>query len=142
MAMENLNNIFDKVGRIWFTMTASYLVDIGFRRASKLSDEEIESVEDQSWITAEGQKTMMETARQISKESSPVEFIQFCMAKEIFENPAKDRDLLWDTLKEHFGHNVEISCYGDPDDPDSVTLEDLDNGTIILDADMYTIVEK
>ena len=43
-------------------------------------------------------------------------------------------NLLWDTLREHLGHKVEIAVYGDVDDPASVTLEDLDTGTVILDA--------
>ena len=48
-------------------------------------------------------------------------------------------DLLWNTLKNHFGHKVEIAVYGDIDNPASVTLEDLDTNEVILDAEIYTI---
>lgn len=48
-------------------------------------------------------------------------------------------DLLWNILKNHFGHKVEIAVYGDVDNPASVTLEDLDTNEVILDAEIYTI---
>ena len=47
--------------------------------------------------------------------------------------------LLWNILKKHAGHNVEIGIYGDPDNPESITLEDMDTNEIILDAELYTI---
>ena len=50
--------------------------------------------------------------------------------------------LLWDILKEHRGHKVEIACYGDWDNPVSITLEDMDTNEIILDAGIYTICSR
>lgn len=50
-----------------------------------------------------------------------------------------DNDALWNLLKGHFGHRVEIAVYGDTDSPASVTLEDLDTNEVILDAELYTI---
>lgn len=51
-------------------------------------------------------------------------------------------NLLWDILKDHFGHKVEIAVYGDVDNPASVTLEDMDTNEIILDAELYTICAR
>lgn len=51
-------------------------------------------------------------------------------------------ELLWNLLKEHFGHKVEIAIYGDIDNPMSITLEDLDTDTVILDAEIYTICSR
>ena len=50
--------------------------------------------------------------------------------------------LLWNVLKDHIGHRVEIALYGDPEDPDSITLEDLDTSSIILDAGIYTVCAR
>lgn len=50
--------------------------------------------------------------------------------------------LLWNILKDHLGHKVEIACYGDPDNPASITLEDLDTNEVILDAGIYTICAR
>lgn len=55
---------------------------------------------------------------------------------------ARRNDLLWDTLADHWGHKVEIALYGDPDAPVSVTLEDMDTNTVILDAELYTLLER
>jgi hypothetical protein len=49
---------------------------------------------------------------------------------------------LWDILKNHFGHKVSIAIYGDVNSPASVTLEDEDTGSIILDAGIYTLQER
>lgn len=51
-------------------------------------------------------------------------------------------ELLWNILKEHFGYEVEIAIYGDVDDPASITLEDMDTGEVILDAEIYTICAR
>ena len=50
--------------------------------------------------------------------------------------------MLWDILKNHLGHKVEIAVYGDPEDPASVTLEDLDTNEVILDAGIYTLAAR
>ena len=51
-------------------------------------------------------------------------------------------NLLWDILKEHRGHNVQIVSYGDFDDPDNIALECEDCGAVILDAEIYTICAR
>lgn len=48
-------------------------------------------------------------------------------------------ELLWNILREHFGHKVVIAVYGDLDNPVSVTLEDVVTNEVILDAGIYTI---
>lgn len=50
--------------------------------------------------------------------------------------------LLWNLLKEHRGHNIEIAWYGNEDDPVSITLEDMDTSEVILDAGVYTICAR
>ena len=50
--------------------------------------------------------------------------------------------ILWELLKKHAGHNVEIALYGDPDNPASITLEDMETNEIILDAEIYTICAR
>ena len=54
----------------------------------------------------------------------------------------KMNELLWNILKEHFGHKVEIAIYGDPDSPANITLEDMDTGEVILDSEIYTICAR
>lgn len=51
-------------------------------------------------------------------------------------------ELLWNILKEHFGHRVEIAVYGDLEDPANICLEDLDTNEVILDAEIYTICAR
>lgn len=51
-------------------------------------------------------------------------------------------ELLWNILKDHYGHRVEIALYGDEEDPQCVTLEDMDTNEVILDAELYTICAR
>lgn len=47
------------------------------------------------------------------------------------------KNLLYELLKRHFGHNVEISQYGDGV---NFALEDIDTGEVIFDTDIYDLV--
>ena len=44
-------------------------------------------------------------------------------------------EILWNILKEHIGHNVEIVYYGDKDSPVDICLECTDCNEVILDAE-------
>lgn len=45
---------------------------------------------------------------------------------------------LWNALKRHRGHKVEIVSYGDWDDPVDICLECEDCGEVIIDAELYS----
>lgn len=51
-------------------------------------------------------------------------------------------EILWNLLKEHIGHNVEIVYYGDANNPANISLECNDCGEVILDAELYTICAR
>ena len=51
-------------------------------------------------------------------------------------------EILWNLLKNHIGHDVQIVYYGDPDDPVDICLECNDCGEVILDAELYTICAR
>ena len=53
-----------------------------------------------------------------------------------------DNNALWDILRAHLGHNVEIAVYGDPENPHDICLEDMDTNEVILDAELYTIAPR
>lgn len=55
---------------------------------------------------------------------------------------AKAQRILWDILKEHAGHAVEISVHGGMDDPVNITLDDVDTGEVILDAGLCTLCAR
>ena len=50
--------------------------------------------------------------------------------------------ILWDLLKAHREHHVEIVCYGDPSDPSDVRLECMDCNEVLLDAGIFTICTR
>ena len=46
---------------------------------------------------------------------------------------------LWDLLLAHRGHELVVASYGDPDNPQNVSLECETCGTVVLDAELYTL---
>lgn len=50
--------------------------------------------------------------------------------------------ILWDILFHHWGHHVEISFYGDANDPDDICLECMDCNEVLVDAGIYTICAR
>lgn len=57
----------------------------------------------------------------------------------LYDEYNKKNMLLWDLLKKHIGHNVQIVAYGNPDDPADICLECEDCDEVILDAELYTL---
>lgn len=55
------------------------------------------------------------------------------------ENP---NTMLWDILKKHRGHTVNIVSYGDWDNPQDICLECEDCGEVVLDAEIYTLYAR
>ena len=53
----------------------------------------------------------------------------------------KDKEL-WDLLLAHKGHELTVATYGDPDNPQNVSLECLDCNEVVLDAELYTICAR
>ena len=51
-------------------------------------------------------------------------------------------EVLWDALREHLGHNVEIVSYGDRDNPVDICLECTDCHEVVLDAEIYTLCAR
>ena len=56
--------------------------------------------------------------------------------------PKFDDDFLWNTLKKHADHELEVQVYGDWDDPANVCLADVDTNEIIIDAELYTLAAR
>jgi len=55
---------------------------------------------------------------------------------------AGKENLLWDALKKHWGHKVEIAIYGDRLLPADVCLECMDCNEVVLDAELYTLTAR
>lgn len=50
--------------------------------------------------------------------------------------------LLWNELKKHRGHAVNIVSYGDWNNPSNICLECEDCGEVVLDAEIYTLCAR
>lgn len=50
--------------------------------------------------------------------------------------------ILWNELRKHIGHKVNIVSYGDWDNPANVCLECEDCGEVVLDAEIYTLCAR
>jgi len=82
---KDIENIYKNTRLDAFLMASSHLMDIGWRRAVQMTDEQIAQVEGNGLMTAEFCQMLCRVARDIAKAGSPVEFIQFCQVNELYD---------------------------------------------------------
>ncbi len=83
---KELNKIYDQNQLQFFAMAVTHLLDIGFREAKEIKDEDIAKIEDQGWATAGFLQELVATSKEIALAcNSPTELIMFCTVKNIFD---------------------------------------------------------
>ncbi len=85
-AYEELQKIRKECRLDYFVMVISYLFDIGYAKASGITDEQIKDAEPNGLMTKDFVEWLMKTARRITEVTeSAVDVIQFCIAEDIFD---------------------------------------------------------
>ena len=86
MSYSELKKFYDKTRLDYFVMAVTHLMDIGWRNAEKITDEEIEQCEGNGLMTKDFVQWIQRTAREITRiADGPVELIQFCEAQDVFD---------------------------------------------------------
>lgn len=86
MSYSELKKFYDKTRLDYFVMAITHLMDIGWRNAEKITDEEIEKCEGNGLMTKDFVQWIQRTAREITRiADGPVELIQFCEAQDVFD---------------------------------------------------------
>lgn len=70
-----------------FIMATAHLLDIGFRKANEITDEDINELEGNGLMTQDFVQDLVRMTRDIAAEcgNDVVEIIMFCMAEDIFD---------------------------------------------------------
>lgn len=82
---KDLKKLYNKTDKAIFGMAITHLLDIGFRRAAVITDEEISALKGNPMMTEDFVKQLVSLTREIAKTASPVEVIQFCQAVEMYD---------------------------------------------------------
>ena len=83
---KDLKKIYDSTRLDFFTMAVTHLVDIGFRAAEKITDDDIETLEENGLMTKEFVQDLVRLSRELAQTcENPSELIQFCQAIELFD---------------------------------------------------------
>jgi len=84
---KNLKAIYDKTRLDMFSMAVAHLLDIGFRSAEEITDDEIAQMKGNGLMTQGFVQDLVRLSREIAKacDNNPVEIIQFCQAEEVFD---------------------------------------------------------
>jgi len=86
MSYSELKKFYDKTRLDYFMMAITHLMDIGWRNAKKITDEEIEKCEGNGLMTKGFVQWVQRTARDITQiADGPAELIQFCEAQDVFD---------------------------------------------------------
>lgn len=89
MGYAEVKKIYDRERLEIFVMATSYLMDIGFQAALKITNTDIENAEGNGLMTKEVCQELMKIAREIAINCTPSEFIQLCQVVEPFAMPEK-----------------------------------------------------
>ena len=94
--METLNKLYNETDLVYFGMACTYLLQIGFDKARKITDMSLEkTLEDlkkkdeecggMSIISPELNIWIMKTAREIANSVSEVQFMQWIIVNKIYD---------------------------------------------------------
>ena len=83
----NMTKIYKNTHPVMYNMAVAYLLDKGFTFVSKITDEDIESLEENGMMTKDFVQGIVRTARNIANEcgNNTIELIQFCQKKRVFD---------------------------------------------------------
>jgi hypothetical protein len=83
----NLKEIYRKTQGAMWSMSVAYLLDKGFTYVQQITDEQIETLNGNTLMTADFEQDIVRTARDIANEcgNDVIEIIQFCMIEECFD---------------------------------------------------------
>lgn len=127
--ISNLNDgcIACQIGEFWFYF-------IGSEDENLTPDEVYES------YTKEELTEMIYSTLQDMKKN---EFDEVEYYKAFLEEKYDDMNMtLWNKLKKHRGHKVNIVSYGDRNNPEDICLECEDCEEVVLDAEIYTLCAR
>ena len=83
---KDLKEIYDKTRMDMFVMAVTYLVDVGHRNVKEITDEQIENMKGNPFMTEEYVRALVTKARDIANcIDTPTEIIQFCQAEKVFD---------------------------------------------------------
>lgn len=99
---QDLKKLYDKTNKPMFCMAITHLMDIGFRKAIEITDEEISEIKENSMMTQDFIQNLVRLTREIANVASPVEIIQFCQAIEMYDITyyAPNRKINYDRMTE------------------------------------------
>lgn len=84
---KKLMEMINEHGLDRFVMAICHLMDIGWREANKITDEDIEAIKmpDNSIMTTEFVQELNSMAREIAKSCQPSDIIKFCELEKPFD---------------------------------------------------------
>ena len=82
---KDIKAIYDRERLAIFSMATTHLMDIGWRNAAKITDEEIAAVKGNGLMTKDFCQHLCRLAREIATTIEPVEFIQFCQVEKLYD---------------------------------------------------------
>ena len=83
---NKLKKIYDETRLDVFSMAITHLLDIGFRQAEKITDDDIAKMEGNGLMTQDFVQDLVRLSREIAQScENPVNLSQFCQAEKVFD---------------------------------------------------------
>lgn len=123
-----------QIGNFWFYFIGS--------KNENLTPDEVYELYTKEQLTEMIYSTLQDMEK---NEFDEVEYYKAFLEEKYASNKEKSNDMnmiLWNELKKHRGHKVNIASYGDWNNPANICLECEDCGEVILDAEIYTLCAR
>ena len=84
--LKEIDEIYNKTGDV-VPMAVTHLCDIGFRAAIRITDKDIESLEENGLMTKEFVQDLVRTSREIANVcgGDPINLVMYCQKKKLFD---------------------------------------------------------
>ena len=76
-----MKKLYDETHPLMWNMAMTHLMDIGYREATQITDEDIAQIEGNAMMTQDFVQGIVRTARDIARNSTPLQLIQFNMVE-------------------------------------------------------------
>lgn len=127
---NKLEELYRKYHPAQFNMAIAQLLEIGFRNAAEITDEEINGAKGNALMTDEFWQETLKLVREIAQNYSPVEFMQFCEVMEPLDirwfskHPTRDDlETLMERAIDSLRYRLRLS---DEDIVDELSIDDED----------------
>lgn len=107
-----LKEISNGINEIGFNMSVTFVMDYGYQKVKKWTDDEIEEAKVPGLFEPNFYRQILKTAREITLNSEPLDLLMFCMTDTCLDTKYFSNKLCYKDLEKMIKHRIDYEEYG------------------------------